>query len=67
MPKPQDIPQAAEPIDMTLDEFCARTSNTDKRVELLGAFHAVERAAGRIKGFEADFEARYAAFANQPA
>lgn len=57
---------AAESFDVSLDEFCVRRSTVDKRVELLAAFHAVERGAGRVKDSDAAYAARYAAFQNQP-
>jgi hypothetical protein len=47
---------------LTLDEFCARLSNTDKRVELIGGFHHSERAAGHAKDTEAAFQSRFVAF-----
>lgn len=57
----------AEVIDLALDEFCVRVSVKDRRVELLAAFHAVERAAGRLKDTEQAFAARFSAFQTQPA
>lgn len=58
---------AVETYDLTVDEFCAQTSATDNRVELLAAFHASETRAGRVKDSSAAFAARYDAFANAPA
>lgn len=52
--------------DLSIDEFCSRLSQKDKRVELIGAFHHVEVAAGRAKGSEADYQARFEQFVNQP-
>lgn len=57
--------QAAAP-ELTLDEFCTRLSMKDKRVELIGAFHFTEKAAGKIKDAESAFEERFAAFATKP-
>jgi hypothetical protein len=54
-------------FDITIDEFCLRRSHSDKRVELLGAFHHMERNYGHIKDTETAYLARYADFANQPA
>lgn len=52
---------------LTLDEFCIRLSKTDRRVELIGGFNAVERQAGRIKDTEANYLDRYHVFIKQPA
>jgi hypothetical protein len=53
--------------ELTVTEFCARLSNDDRRVELIGAFHATETTAGRIKDLESAFRSRFAAFVNKPA
>lgn len=52
---------------ITLGEFCTRLSATDRRVEMIGAFHHVEKKAGRIKDTEESFRSRFDAFVNQPA
>lgn len=52
--------------DVTLEEFCVRKSMVDRRVELLGGFHYVEKQAGRFKDAESNYEARFEAYANQP-
>jgi hypothetical protein len=52
---------------LSLDEFCTRLSTTDKRVELIGAFHHAEINAGRSKDTESAFASRYFSFCNQPA
>jgi len=62
--KPDD--ENAE-IALSLAEFCTRLSGTDKRVEMIGAFHADEQRAGRIKDVESAYLARFAEFINQPA
>jgi hypothetical protein len=64
-----EAPAAADnsSFDLTLQEFCTRLSQTDKRVELIGGFEHSERVAGRLKDSEARFANRLAAFANQPA
>lgn len=54
-------------IPLSLDEFCMRLSNTDKRVELIGAFHYVETQAGSLRDTEVAFQSRYTAFATKPA
>lgn len=55
------------PSEVTLVEFCTRLSKTDKRVEMIAGFESTERRAGRIKGDEAGYAARYVAFTTQPA
>lgn len=58
--------EAPADFELAIDEFCARKSTTDRRVELIGAFHAQEVAAGRIKARAAAFEARFVAFEQMP-
>ncbi len=69
MAKETDAPVATEQNEfpLTLDEFCSRLSITDRRVELIGAFHITEKAAGRTKDMASAYSARYTAFLNQPA
>lgn len=55
------------PVAMSVDEFCLRLSSTDKRVEMISAFHSGERASGRSMDLETAFAVRYAAFCNAPA
>lgn len=58
---------SAVPVEqIQLEEFCARLSKTDKRVELIGGFHYTEVAAGRLKDAESEFHSRFAAFATKP-
>jgi hypothetical protein len=58
---------STESFPLSLDEFCSRLSQTDRRVELIGGFHHSERAAGHSNDTEAAFAARYVAFCNAPA
>lgn len=51
---------------LTLNEFCQRLSQKDKRVELIAAFHYTETAAGTVKDVESAFADRFAAFINKP-
>lgn len=68
MAKTDSIEAPALPADeITLTEFCVRASQRDRRVELLGGFHAAETRAGRVKDTEEAFAARLTAFATQPA
>lgn len=57
--------QAATP-HITLDEFCQVLSKTDRRVELISAFHFHERSAGRTSGNESEFRARLEKFLKKP-
>lgn len=70
-PKTVDAPREdtapAQDVALTIDEFCRRLSETDKRVPLIGGFHAEELAAGRTKDRESAYRDRYAAFINRPA
>lgn len=59
--------EAPTSFELTVTEFCARKSGADSRVELVSAFHADEARQGRVKGTEAEHEARFVAFANRPA
>lgn len=61
------VAAAPDEFPLSLDEACARLSATDKRVEMIGAFHYSERAAGRLKDLESAYRDRYAAFVNAPA
>jgi len=51
---------------LTLDEFCARLSSTDGRVELIGGFHASELSDGVSKDMTDNFMKRFIAFTNKP-
>lgn len=72
MPKAEKpAPVAAAPQDevaeeMTLEEFCQRRSRSDRRVELLSAFHGEQTRAQQFKATEAAFAAALDKFANQP-
>ena len=58
---------APSSFDLTLDEWCARESMTERRVELLAAFHFDERTSGGpAKDSAENFASRYAAFAVRP-
>lgn len=60
----QEVPAAAP--ELSINDFCARLSETISRPELIGAFAHVERAAGRAKDTAAAYRARYDLFVNQP-
>lgn len=71
MSKKEDAAAPAQPVEdsfpLTLDEFCSQQSKSDKRVALIGGFHATEKAGGRVKDTAAAFQARYEQFIKQPA
>lgn len=64
--------KVAEPVveqsdfPLSLDEFCSQLSVTDKRVESIGAFHSIEKAAGRVKDTFPAYSGRFTAFLAQP-
>lgn len=64
---PDQIDDFSPAEELSLSEFCARLSSSDRRVELIGGFEHAERLAGRIKDTESAYAARYAAFLLQPA
>jgi hypothetical protein len=68
-PAPAAAPAPAEQAEfpLTLAEACARISANDRRVEMIGAFHSSEKAAGRLKDLESAYRTRFAAFCNAPA
>lgn len=59
---------AAAPVTfpLSLQEFCVRLSQTDRRVELIGGFEHSERVAGRHRDTEANYAKRYDEFVTQP-
>ncbi len=71
---PAEKPDAAPPATVppapvervVLDEFCRRLSTTDRRVELIAAFHFTERDAGRTSDTEQQYQARYEALIKKP-
>lgn len=63
---PQDVEVVAQPVMVTLDEFCRRLSETVVRPELIGAFAYTERHAGHVRDTSENFASRYDAFINKP-
>jgi hypothetical protein len=63
---PAEVAETSE-FPLSLSEFCARLSRTDRRVELIGGFEYQERVAGRVKDTESNYSTRFIKFANQPA
>lgn len=72
-PTPEATPLATKTVEavasvpLTLDEYCGRKSETDRRVELIGAFHSAETRAGHTKDTAEKFAVRFEAFINKPA
>lgn len=57
--------EPAAPL-LTIDEFCARLSETDRRVELIAGFHAVMRARGKTKAAVEDYRQAFEAYRTAP-
>jgi hypothetical protein len=59
---------APEALDtrVTVDDFCARKSETMRRAELLGGFAHSEQVHGTVMDTVEAFEARLTAFINKP-
>jgi len=64
---PASVAAAAAAAKVALDEFCTELSTTDRRVEMIGAFHSMERRAGRTVDTSVGYRARYEAFCKAPA
>lgn len=54
-------------IKLSIDDFCVRLSETDKRVEMISAFNSDERQAGRVSDTADNYASRYQVFLNKPA
>ena len=63
---PESEPVPAE-IPMSLDEFCRRWSETERRAALLGAFHFEMKRKNQLSGLFSNYRAAYADFINAPA
>ncbi len=63
MKTPEPAP-AAEAV--TLEEFCASASMTDRRVEMVAGFYADERRSGRVSDTPDAWRARFVAFQRRP-
>jgi len=57
---------AAPDTGVSINEFCARLSETMTKPELINAFAYVERAAGRVKDTGLAYRSRFDLFVNQP-
>lgn len=69
--KPTAAAAASEPevheFEQGIDEYCAQLSGTDGRVELIGAFNSVAKAAGHTTALPSVFAERFEAFTKAPA
>ena len=54
-------------IKLSIDDFCVRLSETDKRVEMISAFNSDERQVGRVSDTADNYASRYQVFLNKPA
>lgn len=66
MDETSEAPAPAADARVTIGEFCAEMSMTDRRVELLAAFAADETRASRLSDGHGAYAARYAEFRNRP-
>lgn len=66
-PQPAAAHEPVSTFELSLDEFCTRLSLTDKRTEMIGAFHHSEKNKGVSKDSESNFNQRFAKFCKLPA
>lgn len=64
--KTDETTQAPQAFPVVLGEFCAGLSSADQRVEMIGAFHAEEQSAGRVKDLESNYRKRFDEFCRRP-
>ncbi len=62
-----ETPPATASFSLSLDEFCTRLSQGDKRVELIAGFHHTELTANRVSDTESNYRARYTDFSKKTA
>lgn len=68
MAKEQPAAKKEQPAErVSLDDFCTRLSESEKRYTLIAGFHATESKSKRLRDTSDAYQARYAAFLNQPA
>jgi hypothetical protein len=60
------VADAAPAVILSLNDFCARLSETVKATELIGGFAYSERVAGRLRDTAEAFKQRYDEFINKP-
>lgn len=63
---PVQAPAAPDEFPIDLNEFCARLSGTDRRVELISGFHHAERSAGRVTDLPSAYTRRFGEFQTRP-
>lgn len=68
-PAVEQLPTTKKPAEdrVSLDEFCARLSETEKRYTLLAAFHASELKARCTRDTATAFAERFKKFIQAPA
>ena len=59
-------PVAPTEFPLSLEEYCANRSSTDRRVELIGGFYHVEKVAGRLFDTPTNYDVRYESFRTSP-
>ncbi len=63
-------PSSSTPVleeEISLDAYCGRLSESDRRVELIGGFEAYCRENGLLKATPAVFDRTFLLFTNRPA
>ena len=60
-------PASHDNYPLSLDEFCARLSKTDRRVELIGGFHLAMRERGMLRDTDSAYRRAFAEFLRRPA
>ena len=66
---PTSVSRTAKPVeaDITLEEYCIRKSETDKRVALIAGFHHFCGSEGMFRGSRLAFDEMFETFAKLPA
>jgi hypothetical protein len=54
--------ESAPPARISLQQFCTELSASDRRVEMIGAFHHSEKRAARMYDTSDAYASRYDAF-----
>jgi hypothetical protein len=66
MAKAEVIEETTKAIPLTLDEFCARLSKSDSRVELIGGFYADAKRRGHTKDVDVGFLRAFESYVTRP-
>lgn len=62
----KEAPQADPGPELTLEEFCTRLSKTDRRVELIGGFHADAKVRRQLKDVDTGFLRAFENYCSRP-